>query len=89
MIVFSAVRVYALLNGEMIIACIVFLCGLAPLANNLVRRISYLSDDAMAHSHKQYGYATSVIVQTGEICAEISTSSRRSDLGYVSKPSGI
>ena len=69
---FSALRVYALLNGKKLIAGTVFLLNIVPLVANLVGVVICTCSRTLDNLRTQYSYATSFIVLDGELCTLIS-----------------
>ena len=80
---FSALRVYALLDGRKLLAAIVFLLNLVPFAVNLVSTVLCACSSVSPDYRARYGDATDIIVLDSEICGTISSLSERFTLRCV------
>ena len=69
---FSALRVYALLDGRKFLAGVVLLLNLVPFALNLVSTVLCACFSVLPDYRAQYGYATDIIVVDSELCTVIS-----------------
>ena len=81
---FSSLRVHALLDGQMIVAGLVLLLNLVPLATNLVSCVSQLGSHVRATDvWRQFNYATSTVVIDADLCTITSPWSENFALLYV------
>lgn len=79
---FSALRVYALSDTRYIIAGLVFVLNLVPLATNMVCTLPWQPSTKLT-TIEQFSYATFKIVVNLEVCSEVFSTSSGVELLYV------
>ena len=83
LIVFSALRVYALLDGKKLIAGLVLVLNFVPIGINIVGGAFPVTCCALSHAQTQYNGATSIVLQNNELCTILSPLSEGRALGCV------
>lgn len=72
---FSALRVYALLDGKYLIAGIVLLLNLVPFATNMVSTTMTKGANDDLYTRLKFSYVTSVVLNDAEACKAVPQSS--------------